>query len=190
MSTTTEPPSVLSIITVIGVAVLVCYLAYNNAQNKKQEKVYAQEEKLRIEKDDAEKELQYKQERLEKEVVLKQIQSLSSKQLDLLLRNCKYAISKKADENNKSPFGITIIDESSSSVYLAAASIKKPSSTKTIEERVKAYKDYNDPAWKINSVFPVLVTIDTFSGPKKYVELYECEYSDGPSIKSVSITWY
>jgi len=175
----------LILILVIIAVMLIFQWVSNSAKEREEEKLRAQ-----IIKEEQAK--QYENEQKQKKLAIEHMRSLSDKALIKLLIDCTSAITSKAEKNNNGPFGIALIDQYTSDLYIAAAEIKSSSSTASIKERIKDYRRIDKPEWFINSTFPILVTRDTFSGPKQDIELYECKYSISPAgmtISEVSKTW-
>jgi len=152
-------------------------------QNKEKEKLrIAQEEKMMQEW----REKKAKEEALEAQTVLSQIQALNADELKSLLFDCERAVIRHAHDQNKGPFGVALIDEYTSDILIARAEIGKAGSTTPIEDRVKQYLKSEGPATLIDSTFPVLNVHDSFSGPVREIIFYKCEYAEGPRIKRVN----
>lgn len=170
-STKESPLSTFWVFATIGVAILICFWAYQNAQNKKQEKVYAQMEKERIARVD-------EQDRREAEQVLKQIAASSDGELKKLFSSCREAILKEAKKRNKGPFDIWLVDKTNADIYQFAAG---ESLLRNVDERVEIYRKHD----LFYSSYAVISTTDTFSGPVRVLKQYSCEFGNGPKVISV-----
>ncbi|BCO30424.1 hypothetical protein TspCOW1_05270 [Thiohalobacter sp. COW1] len=126
----------------------------------------------------AENKRQYEAE-LEKEKAIKQsIYDASDSKLKEILSECRKLINEYADSRNKGPFSNHMIDIYSADIYQYPAGKHALMTDEQRIEDLRKSKDYIS----FNTEYAILSTTDSFSGPQKSVDKYECEIGSGPAV--------
>jgi IS1 family transposase len=134
----------------------------------------------------------YKQKEEDGKVVAKEFESATDEQLRTLLSSCKKEIVKMARQKYK-PFEPFMVDEGSADVLQAQTHLSghRIHTEDDIAKRIKRYRDETKAVGKVvpgllNSRFSVMVTIDSFSGPKRQSKVARCEFKPGFRVEA---TW-
>lgn len=129
----------------------------------------------------AENNRRYEQMRAEEEALKKSIFNASDQVLKQLLADCRRQVNEYADSRNKGPFSNYMIDQYSADVYQYPAGRNALMTDEQRIEDLRKSKDYIS----FNTEYAILSTSDSFSGPQKSVDKYECEIEKGLKIGRV-----
>jgi hypothetical protein len=126
----------------------------------------------------AENKRRYEEQQAKEEALKLSIFEASDEKLKQMLATCREIIEEYADSRNKGPFSNYMIDTYSSDVYQFPAG---RDALMTDEERIQALRESTDYI-SFNSEYAILSTSDSFSGPQKSVDKYECVFEEGPRV--------
>ncbi|WP_303293850.1 hypothetical protein [Marinobacter sp. ST-43] len=105
--------------------------------------------------------------------------------LKQMLSECRKLITEYADSRNNGPFSNYMIDQYSADVYQYQAG---RDALMTDDERIADLKESKEYI-SFNTEYAILSTSDSFNGPQKSVDKYECAFSKGPTVARAKIAY-
>lgn len=179
----------------IGKLVLVGFCLWLVACSSEDESAVVESENLLLftPEELAESKVRYKQmmakenkARHEKMVALKQsIFTASDEVLKKILSDCRHLVKEYVDSRNKGPFSNYMIDQYSAGTYQYHAGRNALMTDEQRIEDLRKSKDYIS----FNTKYAMLSAYDSFNGPQKTVDKYECKIEEGPKVGRVSISY-
>lgn len=139
-------------------------------------------------------ELEERRQRIEKELekekarrkaIGESLIDASDKKLESILRGCRGLIRAYASSRNDGPFSNYLIDHTSADIYQYSAG---PKAVMTDKERIAELRG-SKTGTSFNTEFAILSTRDSFDGPQKSVDKYECELDYGPKAVRAKVSY-